>query len=394
MSETLTLAPAQRIRALVAILTTAFLAGVAMGSAMPMVAIAMEVRGESAVAIGWVSAAAPIAVLVTSPFIPGIVDRIGLLPAIIGGAVITATAFCAMPTLFDPVIWFVLRFVTGVGIAIEWILGETWINAVATSRNRGRVVMLYTLLLTVGFLVGPLLSRYFGVDSWLPFYVASGVIALSVVPLVVARDCAPVLPESARRAFASSFRSAPLIMSVAFVAGFTDAAQVSFLPVYAVRMGLPPESGLVMLTVLIAGSCFLLVLIGWLADRMNRRRLLLICVAATSASGALLPLVFDSPYLVWPVLALWGGVTFSLYSVALVIIGDRFPGAALAGASAAFIATFEIGGVSGPVIVGYAVERMGPNGMPAVLAAICMPLLVLAWLRRGRSQAEPEEASP
>lgn len=382
------LLPGKRMRSLIAIMITAFLAGIAMGSAMPMVSVAMEVRGESAVAIGWVVAAAPIALLLTSPLIGPIVNRFGLLGSMIGGGAVTAAAFFLMPSFFGPYAWFALRAVSGIGIAVMWILGETWVNAVATRENRGRVVMVYTLLLTIGFVVGPALTRYFGVDSWLPFYVAGGVIGLSIVPLIIARDAAPPLPESPRHAFSSSFRVAPLIMSIAFVAGFTDAAQISFLPVYAVRMGLDADVALGMLMALVGGSCAILLISGWLADRMSRRRLLIGCLSVSCATGALLPFVLFDPILIWPVLGIWGGATFSLYSVALMIIGDRFPAGLLAGANAAFVATFEMGSVSGPVTIGYAINWFGPNAMPAVLVAICLPLFVLAFVRRGKAPSE------
>lgn len=325
------LTPKQRMQAMVAIMITAFLAGISMGSAMPMVSVAMEVRGQSSVAIGWVVSAAPIALLVVSPFITQIVNRFSLLGAMVGGSLVTGLAFCLMPHFFGPVEWFLLRALSGVGIAVIWILGETWINAIATSANRGRVIMLYTLLLTLGFVVGPALTQYFGVESWTPFYVAGVVIALSSVPLVIARDAAPPLPESPKNAFLSSFRAAPLIMSIAFVAGFTDAAQISFLPVYAVRTGLEADMGLSMLMALVGGSCVVLVLTGWMADRMDRRLLLLLCLSVSCAGSATMPLVLHDPVLVWPVLAIWGGSTFSMYSVALTIIGDRFPAALLAG---------------------------------------------------------------
>ncbi|MEQ8665773.1 MAG: MFS transporter [Rhodospirillales bacterium] len=382
--DPMVLAPDKRTRALVAILLTAFLAGIAMGSAMPMVSMAMEIRGQSSVAIGWVVAAAPIALLSTSPFIGPIVNRFGLLGSMVGGAVITMTAFFIMPAMFGPVPWFILRCISGIGIAVLWILGETWINTVATTANRGKVIMAYTMLLTLGFLVGPALAQVFGVESWLTFYVAGALIGLSVLPLWIARDAAPPLPESPSNAFTSSFRAAPLIMSVALIAGFTDAAQISFLPVYAVRMGLDPNAALTMLMVLVGGSCGVLLVTGWLADRIDRRSLLLICLIIACAMGGLLPFVLNDPVLVWPVLAIWGGTTFSLYSVALVILGDRFSPALLAGANAAFVAMFEVGSVGGPVVIGYAIDLFGPNGMPAVLVAVCIPLFVLAYIRRGK----------
>jgi len=387
------LTPAQRTKSLIAINLTAILAGIAMGAAMPMISMAMEVRHQDAVAIGYVVAAAPLALLVSSPFVGAVVNRFGLLGSILGGTTLTAVAFALMPTFFGPVPWFALRFIGGIGVAVVWILGETWINAMATTDNRGRVVAVYMVLLSAGFAVGPLLAQWMGIESWTPFYVAAVLIGASALPLVIAREVAPRLPEAPKHAFARSFRIAPLVMTVAFLTGAIDSAQVSFMPVYGVRMGIDPDLALTMLVVLVAGSSLAQIPVGWLADKMDRRSLMIWCMAICCIFSAVLPSVLHDPVLIWPVLVVWGGTAFALYSISLVLLGDRFGPAELAGANAAFVSMFELGSVGGPVTVGYAMDIWGPNGMPVVLVAVCMPVFVLAYVRRLQRRKMKQETT-
>jgi hypothetical protein len=75
-----------------------------------------------------------------------------------------------------------------------------------------------------------------------------------------------------------------------------------------------------------------------------------------------------------------------MYTVALMLIGDRFPPAALASANAAFVTIVEAGGLTGPIVTGAGMDALGPDGFMIVLAAAAgLFLCVAAWrsIRRG-----------
>lgn len=379
------MSPEMRRRSLTAINITAFLAGIAMGATMPLISVAMEIRGADARHIGFVVAAAPTALLCSAPFMDRFMRWFSVLGAILSGTLLIVISLLLMPAFYGVLPWIALRFLGGIGIAVVWILGETWINAVATEESRGKVIAVYMILLSAGFALGPLLIRFVGVETWTPFYLAAALIGGSVVPLLIARKAAPVLPEPAPQAFRRSFRTAPVVMACAVLAGVTDSAQISFFPVYGMRMGLGEDIALYMLIAIVAGNAFVQLPVGWFADKVDRQKLLLGCLVVCFAMGALVPWVLDHRWLVWPVLVAWGGAAFALYTVALILLGQRFPANELAGANAAFVTTFELGSIGGPVAVGYAMDMIGPNGMILVLVAACLPLFAL-WVWRQRTR--------
>jgi hypothetical protein len=81
-------------------------------------------------------------------------------------------------------------------------------------------------------------------------------------------------------------------------------------------------------------------------------------------------------WLVWPLVIVLGTSAFAVYTVALVMLGDRFDGANLIAGSAAFAATGGIGGIIGPPIAGAALDAFGPVAIPLSLAAIYLILLL------------------
>lgn len=371
-----------RRTALTAITVAAFTAGLAIGAVMPLLSMSMEFRGESADDIGYVVAAAPLALMLTGPFINPMVRVFGLLGSMLLGTCLLVAAMVAMPFWYGVTEWFVLRFISGIGVASLWILSETWVNALATKENRGRIIAMFMFVMSLGFGLGPVLVTVVGPAELKTFFIAAGIIAASMIPLIMARKVAPDLGAPEKWSFARAFRIAPLVMATAVLAGVTDSAQISFIPVYGVRMGQEANVALYMLVAIVAGTVLSQVPIGLYSHRIDRNKLLILCLLATFVMGGIVPFVLDTPFLLWPVLVLWGGSAFALYSVALILLGDRFPPAELAGANAAFVCVFEIGSVSGPIAVGHAMEIMGPNGMPTVLVISCIPLLALALWRR------------
>ena len=370
------------VKALTAIFVASFTAGLAMGAAMPMVSMSMEIRGMSAANIGYVVAAAPLGLIFASPIIGTLVNRLGLLSTMLLGGVIIAISLAIMPSIFGVVPWIICRFIAGFGIASLWILSETWVNALATDKNRGRIIAGFMITMAAGFGLGPILITIIGVESWLPFYMAAGILIISLIPLYLARDVAPELPPSEGWSFGKAIHAAPLLMVIALFAGVTDATQMSFIPVYAVREGFDSNVALYMLTAIVSGTLLVQIPVGMYADKFGRNGLLATFLVLTIVFGGMIPFVLHHEILIWPVLAIWGGVAFGLYTLCIILLGDRFDAASLAGANAALVAMYEGGSIIGPVAVGHAMDNFGPNGLPVVLVLSGIPVAIYYVIRR------------
>ncbi len=375
------LTPGQRRRSLAAVIASAGAAGLTFGMTIPLLALILEHRGVDSTWIGLNTATAALAVFLVGPFVPRIIDRLGVLPAMYV-AIVGAVAVILLMPLWDALwCWFLLRFLLGCFGAVHWIIGETWLVSVASRETRGRVVALYMMVMAAGFAAGPILINLVGIAGWPPFLVAGGLIAASALPLMCAHGCAPRLPARAPAAVALAVRTAPLVLAAAALAGFTDMTLLSFLPLYGLAHGLEQSRAVLLLTVLLVGNLALQLPLGWLADRVDRRRLLILCGVVFLVSPLLLPLVIEQTLLLWPLLAIWGGASLGIYTLALTILGDRFPPAALAGANAAVVASYEVGSVAGPILSGAGKDLFGPEAIMALLALAAAVFLGCAAYR-------------
>jgi hypothetical protein len=97
-----------------------------------------------------------------------------------------------------------------------------------------------------------------------------------------------------------------------------------------------------------------------------------------------MPWALDGGVLAWLILLVWGGSLGGVYTTALTMLGRSFKTEQLSGANAAFAMAFEIGAVSGPLLVGLGMRLWDPNGM---LIVIGFAGASLVWAGLGASGA-------
>ncbi|MDF2764997.1 MAG: major facilitator superfamily 1 [Rhodospirillales bacterium] len=382
---------AERWRSLVAVIASVFGVGVSFGALVPLIALILERRGVDAAVIGLNSAMFPLAVLLFTPHLPHVAARLGTMASMLLGLAVTVGAVLLLPILPQLWAWFALRFVIGAGVALHWLVSETWMNLVATERNRGTIMGVYATVLAGGFALGPVLLQVTGTEGWFPFLFAAAAIAASALPLLLGIGLAPPLSAHRGRSMWRMLRLAPVAMAAALAGGLTDAAAFVLLPLYGLRVGFEESTAVLLLTVFTAGNLVLQIPIGWLADRVPRRRVLMGCACVGVIGSALLPATLGSPALLWALLFIWGGTIFAFYTVGLSLLGQSFPAGQFAAANASFIVLYELGSVTGPVIGGAAMDVMGPHGMLVMVGGAALGfLLVAAFGPAPRSAQAPD----
>ncbi|MEE8188169.1 MAG: MFS transporter [Kiloniellales bacterium] len=370
-----------RWRTLVAIIACLTVFDVTLGLSYPLLALILEARGVDAVTTGLNAAMTSVGLIVAAPFVPSMARRLGTRRFLVAGIVVAAATLVLFKVFSDLATWFVLRFVLGAAISGLYAVSEAWINELTTNETRGRVVAIYSSLLSLGFAAGPFLVAQTGTGGWTPFLIGAGFALAGVVPLLAARGAVGGPSDEEHPSFLAFFRLAPTLLIAVGIFSFFDAAVLSLFPLYGLRKGLDEATAANALGVLIAGNIVLQYPIGWLADHAPRRAVMVGCAALTALGSLLLPVAFDSLFL-WPLLFVWGSTAFGVYTLAMTELGDRFRGALLLAGSAAFAAMWGVGGILGPPLGGAAMEAFGPDGLPLMLFVSYAALAILGFLRR------------
>ncbi|MEO1085082.1 MAG: MFS transporter [Acidobacteriota bacterium] len=347
--------------------------GLTLGLTFPLTSLTMESWGAPAWVIGLAGAMAPLAILVFMPVLPRVAGRLGAVRAMVLGCGVGMAGLLAMSVVQNIPAWIVARFVIGAGLALPWLAGDVWINSVAEESSRGRVIAGYVACLFVGFSLGPLALDAVGIGGVAPFLLGCAALALAVVPLVpVGRYAPPIEAESGGHLLAAA-KALPVVAVGAFFAGFSEALIFSLLAVWGLEVGLDESGALRLLTVCIVGGVTLQVVFGSAADRVGRQRLIGLVGLAMAAVGVALELsqgaaLFAASFAT-------GGLVLALYGLSLTLLGERFPPAELAVASAAFLILYQLGSMVGPLVAGGAMDALGPAGF---VFSLSIPGLLVA----------------
>lgn len=360
----------QRWRGLIAVLFTVTSAGVLYGLINPLVALRLEHMGIGTTWNGVNAAMPAIAAILVAPFLPTLNDRLGLPRVIALGAVLIVIPIPLFDFFPNVWAWSVLRFITGVGMMLHWVAAEIWINAAVEDSHRGRVMGASVALFSIGMASGPLVLGAMGTAGAWPFLICAGIITLGTLPLAFALDAAPSTRREGRGSLLAAVRRAPTPMMAGLVEGFLFSAIFILLPLYAIRNGIGEGFAIGMLSAVAIGEIAVAIPIGWLADRMDRRLLLIYSGLAVFAFCLLLPFLLGSAALLAVMLFAWGAASIGLYTMSLIRLGETFRPAELGPATAAFILVIQIGSIAGPIAGGLGMDTWDPHGLVVVLTAV------------------------
>ena len=109
----------------------------------PLIALVLSRAGSSSFAVGAVTAASLIAVILLGPFYPAAISRLGLKACVVAGVCCAALVLILMPAWPGVAFWLVLRFITGCALGLSWIASEVWLNSISGDDSRGTVMGIY-----------------------------------------------------------------------------------------------------------------------------------------------------------------------------------------------------------------------------------------------------------
>jgi MFS family permease len=282
----------------------------------------------------------------------------------------------------DVYAWFPLRFLLGVVVNPLYVLSEVWMIALAPPARRGRIMGIYTTVISAGFAAGPVCLLFVGTEGWPPFLVGIAAFVVCGLCLSAVLHRLPDMNGEGGN-HVSVFGFIPLawllLFAVIVAAGFEQGV-LALLPVYGTIHGISETSMSALLAVMIAGNIALQVPLGLLAERGSARLVRIGCVTIAVVGCILLPVVIETP-LVWPFIFLWGAVSYGIYTMSIIELGERFSGQMLIAGNAAFAMMWGVGGIAVPPLAGTAMDVFGAPGLPLVLGAVCLLLAVLSIAR-------------
>lgn len=362
--------PAHNLRVIISAAAIVTLVGVSLSVSGPLLSLEMERWGTPSTMVGLSAALAGLGNLLTVPFVPKLARWMGVKTLIAIMLVLSAGLHVAFWLLPSFVIWAAFRFVLGGAIGTLFVLSEYWIAAAAIPARRGIVMGAYSTALGMGFAIGPLMLALTGTTGALPYIATALVILTGALPLLLIGREAPTVEGHAKAPVTAFIRIAPAATFAALTVGALEIGAFTQLPIHGLRLGMPETDAAKLVSAFAIGNVLFQIPVGWLADRFDRRKVLLgIAFGAITLATSLL-LTGSGFWLNALVLMGLGGLTGALYTVGLAHLAHRFTDADLVSANAAFVMLYSVGQMAGPPLIGAGIDLAGVTGAPIVMALV------------------------
>jgi MFS family permease len=322
---------------------------------------------------------------------PGMIRRVGHVRVFAALGSFMSAGLIAFPIFTDPISWTVLRILVGFCMSGIYVTAESWLNASATNETRGKVLSAYMIAQTLGIIGAQALLTLGDAATAVLFIGASILVSISFGPILLSVMPTPAAEVTRAMPLRTLFTNTPLGTVGVFLLGTIYATQSGMGAVYGTQVGLSADQIALFIAMLFGGALLLQYPIGWLSDRVDRRKLILGCSVLGAAFCAAGWVQQDDIWLLMGAAFLTGGVTTPLYALLLAYTNDALSPEDMPAASGGLVLTFGIGAILGPLGTGWAMQVMGPQAFWLALGIVFTAIAVYAAFRMTRRATVPVE---
>jgi len=302
---------------------------------------------------------------------PRLVRNVGHVRTFAGLASVVSSVVLMLPLWINPYFWFAMRLAAGVCTSGLFIVCEGWLNAVASNRNRGRLLSIY-MIVTYGSLgAGQLLLNVADTSGFSRFIIVSSLLSLALVPLILLPTQAPSIEGMKRVDIADIWKASPLAVFGAFANGLGQSAFFAMGTIFGLSKGLSLADVSMMMALPPIGVIVSQYPVGLASDRFDRRTIILAMSAIAAAIAFMTQFTGRfSPWELIIMVTLFGTVSLPIYSMVIAHANDHIRKDQVMGASAKLILIYGIGSIMGPILVGQIMQRQGGVGFLYYMMAI------------------------
>ncbi|MDM5219723.1 MFS transporter [Peribacillus sp. NJ11] len=365
------------------------ISGFSQGMLLPIIAIIFENDGISSSLNGFHSASLYIGILLISPFMEAPLRKYGYKPLILFGGITVILSLALFPVWKSFWFWFVLRFFIGIGDHTLHFATQTWITAISPIAKRGRNLAIYGLFFSLGFMVGPLMTKLLEINQALPFIMTSILSFLTWLTVFLIRNELPEQDDSENTSFLGTLKRFSKVSRIAWVAfllpftfGVLEASLNSNFPVFALRSGIDLTAVSIIIPAFSAGTLLTQIPLGMISDRFGRRKTLLTILFSGFATFTLAGIYSYSVLGLLICFMIGGMMVGSTFSLGISYMADLLPRNLLPAGNLLCSIFFSLGSIGGPFFGGLVIEHVqGGNFFYMISIMLLLVFISLALFK-------------
>ncbi|MDD9922184.1 MAG: MFS transporter [Boseongicola sp.] len=312
---------------------------------------------------------------------PEMIRRVGHVRVFAALGSLISAILILYPTITEVWAWVLLRVLFGLGFSGVYVTAESWLNDSSTNETRGQALSLYLIAQMAGIVASQMLLNVADPAGFILFIIPSVLVSLSFAPILLSVSKTPSFETTKPMKLRELYGISPLGFVGMVLLGAIFAAQFGMASVYGTEAGLSVAEISALVSAIFLGGMLFQYPFGWLSDRMDRR----ILIMASGVGGAIAGIIgfFGSNYFEAVLVAgfVMGGMSNPLYALLIAYTNDYLATEDMAAASGGLIFVNGLGAILGPILTGWIMTIIGPNGFWAYLSILMAAVSAYALFR-------------
>ena len=339
--------------------------------------------GGGEIGIGLSIAAFSVAAVVARPFIGRVSDRRGRRSVMTIGAVVAGAAGVLAGVAPNLAVFLLLRSLMGLGEAAIFVAAATLVADLSPEGRIAEGASYLSVAVYTGIGLGPVLGEWIlAGDRYQLVFIVSACFAMA------AAAATRLVPPRVDRRSAANDERAPLFHRAALAPGLVlmctlaaFSAFGAFIPEHARSVGLSSAGGLFL--VYSSTSLVLRIAAARLPNVIGAHPMVTVALSAMTVGMLLLALV-PAVWALWVAAVVFGVAMAFNYPPLMAAVVESVPERERASAVGSFTAFFEIGGITGGLLLGTIAELNGKRAGFAGAALIAMMGIAVLWTKLPR----------
>lgn len=361
------------------------------GGVGPLDAISGLTLGFDKEQIGFLGSAHFVGFFIGCWWVPRLMGNVGHSRAFAVCTALGAMGLIGHTLTEDPLAWAAMRIASGLCMAGCYTVIEAWLNAKVTNENRGRAMGTYRIADLSASLAAQLLIAVLPPAAYVSYNLLAILCCAALLPLTMTKASQPEIPDAPRLRPSLAWNCSPLAVAGVIVAALSSASFRMVGPIYGQEVGLEVGQIAFFLASFVLGGALAQYPLGWLADKYDRRWVLIWLSAIAIVSCAITMAASGTGTIgVMLAAAFFGFTTFPIFSVSAAHANDFATSEQRVELSAALMFWYALGAIASPYISSALIDSFGPPALFAYVAAGHV-LLIVFGLSRMRARPAPED---
>ncbi len=313
---------------------------------------------------------------------PYVMGRVGHIRAFTIFASFSVLGSLMHPILIDPYFWCFLRVLAGISIAGCFTIVEGWLNAKVSNLNRGRVFGGYRFVDHGAAALGSIFIGFLDTEQLLTYNIIGVFLCLCILPLAFTSNIPPTIPKAPSLSIVRAFKLSPLSFVSVFVVGATNPAIRMVGPIYGAERGFSSFEVGIFLSLALIGGVISQIPLGLVADKFDRRWVLIFLSFASLFCCSLIALFGDESFFIFSAfIFLFSFFALPIFSVAAAYANDFSDDTFFIDLAASIIFIYGISAIISPLIVSILFEIFGSGILFVYIGLIHLSLCIFGFYR-------------